>query len=216
MKKVFIFDFDGTFYSGERKFDKVKKDVDLNKRKFLSKLSDDEYELVCKENPKWFNVVTGKDIVKMLSELKKKYPNLDISIKDFCDWQNDFIYDVIIDYTQVVDSNFIKSLCESYPVYIVSNSSLKHINYYLNKLNISNNWFNEVIGNEFLEEDPSKKHYYKEIMNKENVDPHNVYVLGDSVDADLSPAINLGMNAFYINNANNIEIIVNSLINNEI
>ena len=45
---VFIFDFDGTFYSGEHKFDKVKENIDENKRIFLSHLSDDEYDLICK------------------------------------------------------------------------------------------------------------------------------------------------------------------------
>jgi len=32
--KVFIFDFDGTFYSGEHKYDKVKNRIDENRRSF--------------------------------------------------------------------------------------------------------------------------------------------------------------------------------------
>ena len=216
MKKVFIFDFDGTFYSGDHKFDKVKGNIEVNKRKFLSKLTDEEYELVCKENPRWLKAITGNDIVRCMTRLIKKYKHLDITIEDFYNWQNDFIYDIVLDYNQVVDSQFIKELCDNYPVYVVSNSSLKHIYYYLNKLNISESWFNRVIGNEFTKQDPSKQHYYKEIMEKENVYPHNVYVLGDSVESDLSPALHLGMNAFYVDNAKNISKIVSNLINNEI
>ena len=32
MKKICIFDFDGTFYSGEHKFDKVGKNIEDNRR----------------------------------------------------------------------------------------------------------------------------------------------------------------------------------------
>ena len=33
--RVAVFDFDGTFYSGEHKFDNVDKHISKNKRKFL-------------------------------------------------------------------------------------------------------------------------------------------------------------------------------------
>lgn len=216
MRKIFIFDFDGTFYSGEHKFDKVKKSIDDNKRKFMSKLNNEQYEIICKENPKWNKVITGNDIVKCMLDLSDKYPYWDISICDFYNWQKDFVYDIILDYNQIVDVAFLKELCEKYSVYVVSNSSLKHIYYYMKKMNIDKNWFNKVIGNEFKKEDPTKKQYYKEIMQQENVEPYEVYVLGDSVESDLAPARYLGMNAFYVDNPNHITKIINKIINNEI
>lgn len=216
MKKVFIFDFDGTFYSGEHKFDKVGKNIEDNRRKFLSHLSDEDYKMICDENPRWVNAVTGNDIIRCMTRLMKKYKELNITPDDFYNWQNDFIYDIVLDYNQVVDAEFMKYLCKNYSVYVVSNSSLKHIYYYMEKLNIDTKGFKSVIGNEFKKEDPSKGHYYKKIMEKENANPHNMYVMGDSVESDLSPALHLGMNAFYVDNANNIKIIVSSIINNEI
>lgn len=216
MKKVFIFDFDGTFYSGEHKFDKVKNNINDNKRKFLSNLNDEQYELICKENPKWLSAITGNDIVRCLTRLIKKYKNLNITIDHFRKWQNDFIYDIVIDSNSIVDTNFLKELCTNYSVYVVSNSSLKHIYYYMNKLNINEALFKKVIGNEFLKHDPTKQHYYQEIVEKEKAKPHQVYVLGDSVESDLTPALHLGLNAFYVDNANNIKKIVTKIINNEI
>lgn len=216
MKKVFIFDFDGTFYSGEHKFDKVKKNIEDNKRKFLSKLTDEQYQMICDENPKWISAITGNDIIRCMTRLMKKYKHLNITIDDFYSWQNDFIYDIVLDLNQTVDNNFIKQLCSNYPVYVVSNSSLKHIYYYMDKLNINTDWFNRVIGNEFKKEDMSKQHYYKEIMDKENAKSYNMYVLGDSVESDLTPALHLGMNAFYVDNAKNITKIVTSILENEI
>ena len=72
MRKIFIFDFDGTFYSGEHKFDMVKQNIDDNRRKFLSSLSDEQYKIICQENPRWINAVTGTDIVRCLRKLIKK------------------------------------------------------------------------------------------------------------------------------------------------
>ena len=45
---------------------------------------------------------------------------------------------------------------------------------------------------------------------------YNMYVLGDSVESDLTPALHLGMNAFYVDNAKNITKIVTSILENEI
>ena len=66
MRKVFIFDFDGTFYSGEHKFDNVKDDIEKNRRNFLPNLTDEEYELICKEYPRWNSACTGNDIVRCI------------------------------------------------------------------------------------------------------------------------------------------------------
>ena len=216
MKKVFIFDFDGTFYSGEHKFDHVKNDIENNRRKFLGNLNDEEYYKICEENPKWEKCITGNDIVRNLLKLMKLYPDKNISIDEFYNWQNDFIYDIVLDYNQVINKKFIKDLASKYPVYVVSNSSLKHIYYYMDQIDVDPTWFKKVIGNEFKPEDPSKEHYYKDILEENSDVPnHDFYVFGDSVDSDLAPAIHLGMNAFYVSNSSNIAKVVETVIESE-
>ena len=86
----------------------------------------------------------------------------------------------------------------------------------MEKLNVDTRLFKAVKGNEFKKEDPSKQHYYREILEKEEAKPYNVYVFGDSVESDLTPAIRLGINAFYVDNANNIKKLAYKVINNEI
>lgn len=211
-KKVFIFDFDGTFYSGEHKFDNVKAGIDKNRRKFLKNISDEEYELICKENPKWLDIYVGIDLVNHLKMFKQKYSYLNISPRDFYEWEKDNIDDVIIDYEQIVDVVFLENLCDKYSVYVVSNSSQKHLKYYMDKLNIDYSWFKKVVSNEFLEEDLTKEHYYKDILCEEGCNAHDVYVFGDSVIADLAPALHLGMNAFYVDNSTNIKKLVSEII----
>lgn len=215
MKRVFIFDFDGTFYSGEHKFDNVKGKVDLNKRKFLPNVSDEEYENICMKHSKWLDAFTGNDIVRCIYLFKRKY-GLDVSVEAFKEWQNTDLYDIIIDYNQIIDVDFIRDLANKYSVYVVSNSSINHLKYYMDKIGVNKDWFKRVYSNEFIESDPSKEHYYKEILNEEKCDSKDVYVFGDSVGADLSPALHLGMNAFCINNAKSIKSLVNRVLEYDI
>ena len=215
MKKVFIFDFDGTLYSGPHKFDLVRGNVDPNKRYFLKDVNDDEYFKICEENPRWEYIFNGIDIVNHINYFKEKYNNLDISLKYFIGWQNDFIYDIVLDNDQIVDLKFMKELCENNSVYVVSNSSLKHVKYYMNKIGVDFNWFKKVFANEFLESDPSKKHYYAGILSAEKCKVHDVYVFGDSVIADLAPAVHLGMNAFYVTNSAHLKDLVENVIPDE-
>ena len=55
-----------------------------------------------------------------------------------------------------------------------------------------------------------------ENWNKVVTPQDNVYVFGDSVEADLAPALHLGMNAFYVDNAININSLVNKVIEYDI
>ena len=98
--KILIFDFDGVFYSGEHKFDKVKECLDDNKRKFLPNLTDEEYETLVDENPQWLDAETGNKIVELLNILKNKYKNFNISTQAFIDWQNKSVYPIVIDENQ--------------------------------------------------------------------------------------------------------------------
>ena len=146
---------------------------------------------------------------------KNKY-GLNVSVKDFCEWQNEDLYDIIIDFDEIVDVDFIEKLCKKYPVYVVSNASYNHLDFYMEKLGIDKRWFKKVYSNEFIEEDPTKEHYYEEILNIEKCKSHNVYVFGDSVNADLAPALHLGINAFYVDNAKNICSLVSKILNYDI
>ena len=107
MRKVFIFDFDGTFYSGDHKFDNVARIIEKNKRSFLPDINDKDYKMICDENPKWNSAITGIDISKCIYSFKKKYPSLKFSMDAFCNWQNNNSYEIILDYKKIVDVEFM-------------------------------------------------------------------------------------------------------------
>lgn len=216
MKKVIIYDFDGTFYTGKHKFDLVADKVEKNRRKFLPDFTDEEYNEMVKDNPIWLEKTSGADIVDLIYMLKEKYPNKKINTLDFWNWQQQDRYDIVLDAEQLVDVEYIERLCEKYPVYIVSNSSPNHLSYYIQKLGLNETWFKEVISNRFEEFDRTKKHYYYDIMIKENVEPCDVVVIGDSKRNDLAPALLLNMNTIYVDDARVIPYVTNRFLCNDV
>ena len=47
-KKVIVLDFDGTLYSGKDIFKYVPEYIERNRRKVLNKVSDQDYEMICR------------------------------------------------------------------------------------------------------------------------------------------------------------------------
>jgi len=212
-KKVLIFDFDGTLYSGKNVFNNIPQYIHSNKRKFLPKISDSEYKKILKNNPNWNNPnLQGSSLVNEIYNLKKKYPHLDISIKDFLHWDNLEPDPIILKNAHLVDYIFMENLCKEYPTYIVSNSSTTHLEYYLKQLNLNKKWFKKVISNQFTIKDRTKKHYYETILTQENCEPKDVFVFGDSVKSDLVPAEKLGMNAIFVDDTDNLPTLIYSAL----
>lgn len=210
-KKVIILDFDGTFYSGEKVFSKLKNYIKSNQREFFPRLSDEEYDLIVKENPAWKDAYVGSEIVDGIYAFKKKYPEFDISIKDFLNWQNENPDPLNLKGANVIDADFVEALCKKYHVYVVSNSSPTHIEFYMQKFGINPDWFVQVVSNKFTFKDRTKKHYYENILEKENCKASNIYVFGDSVKSDLIPAQELNMNICHVTEVCELEAALKKL-----
>lgn len=204
-KKVVILDFDGTIYSSDHVFDKIDNFIVRHRREFLPNITDEDYAKIVKDYPEWKKTFAATEIVEYLYLFKKKYPEMQISIKDFYDWQDAHPDPLVLDDVKIANQKFLKELCEEFPTYIVSNSPLNHIEHYMKKLNIEPEWFKKIYSNHFIARDRSKKHYYEEIMKKEECKPKDVYVFGDSVQNDLEPAKELGINVCFVSKANRLK-----------
>lgn len=211
---VFIFDFDGTLYSGANVFKDIPSFIDKYRRSFLPNLTDEEYNLIVNKNPSWLTLTSGADIAEHIYLFMKKYKSFDIKINDFRKWELNVIEPININKDEVVSATFLKSLCKQYPVYLVSNSDIIHIKHYMKQINIDPSWFKSIICNQFIKKDPTKKHYYQDILNWENCEPKNAFVFGDSITSDIIPAEKLGINAFRITDSTKIASIVQDIIKN--
>ena len=146
----------------------------------------------------------GKAIVNELYSIKKDYPAYEIGTSAFWNHQNEEVYNIKLDNAKIVNHEEIEKIAKMYPTYIVSNSSPKHIYHYMDKFNIDKSVFKGIFSNRFIEEDPTKEHYYKDIMDLENVLPEQIYVFGDSDSSDLEPARRLSQNAFLSTDASKL------------
>ena len=191
---VLVFDFDGHLYSGEKIFEFVKDWVDAHRRQFFPNITDEKYEQLMKENPDFFDLESGKQITNHIYKMADDHPELNISTEAFWNCQNEEVYNINLDGAHFVDVDFLTEIQQMFHCYIVSNSSSKHILYYMDKIGINSTLFKRIISNRFEKEDRSKQHYYIEIAKEENIDYKNLYVYGDSYDADLKPAEELGAN----------------------
>ncbi len=214
MKKVFIFDFDGTLYSGENIFSQIPEFIDKFKRSFLPNISDNEYDLIIKENPSWLEIYSGQELANHIYSFIEKYPNFDISINAFRKWELNVIEPINIDKNETIDTIFLKKLCKENPVYIVSNSDIIHVKHYMKKLKVNPKWFKNIICNQFIKEDVTKQHYYKDILGYEQCEANQAFVFGDSYNSDILPAQKLGINAFLVKNVFEITKIIEEILNN--
>lgn len=212
-KQVIILDFDGTLYSNEHKFDLIPDLIKKNKRSFLPHISDDDYNKICEETPCWTSAIFSSEITQAITEIKSKYPHLPISTKDFSNWSNQSINPILIDPNQIVDLNFLQSLCKNYPTYIVSNSSHAHITHYMKKLGINPLWFQEILSNTFDEADTTKRPHYEYVAKKENIKTSQLYVFGDSKTSDLEPALKINANIGHIQDARLLPYVVKKALN---
>ena len=211
-RKVIILDFDGTVYSGEDIFCHVPEYIEKNRRRFLNKLSDVEFEKVCSENPDYMNAVSGAEICKQTYIMKEKYPTFNIDMKGFTDCQEAEVYNICLDNAHITSVEDIDEICSKYPVYVVSNSAINHIHFYMKKFGFDIGKFKKIFSNQFEEFDQSKKHYYEYIIKEEGILPSNLYVYGDSLKSDLNPAMELGANAYLSKDAHELKNLIFSTI----
>jgi len=145
--------------------------------------------------------------------LKKIYPNYH-SIKaifaylndnnmddsEFRDFYNRVVWDVRTDKTVFIEPNIIKKLSKYYPIYIVSDSSKKYLEFYLGEAKINKSWFAGIYSNTYDDETYSKIPVMKRVMNETGLKPNEIIMIGDSENSDINPAKLLGFQTRHIKN----------------
>ena len=113
-----------------------------------------------------------------------------------------------------IDSEIIEKLSEKYNLYIISNAPSTNIIRQLRDIaGINPNLFKEVLTNPHNKEDNTKAYVIKQIIAKENVNPDEVLMLGDNMEVDVIPAINIGVNAKLVKKLDEILPIINEAEN---
>ena len=143
--------------------------------------------------------------------LKKIYPNYhsikaifaylnDNNLDDtgFRDFYNNVMWDVRTKDTVFIKPKIIKELSKHYPVYIVSDSSKKYLEFYLKESKIDKSWFTGIYSNTYDDETYSKIPVMKRVLTETGLKPNEIIMVGDSENSDIKPAKLLGFQAKHI------------------
>lgn len=93
----------------------------------------------------------------------------------------------------VVNNDVLKNFSEKRVLYIVSNSSKQEIEAAASILGINLTYFKAILTNPYQGQDLSKKSMLNTILQAEQIEKHELLMVGDSLESDIKPAKQLGI-----------------------
>lgn len=195
MIKVIVFDFDDTLYTGDVWQNWTQYSARALREAFHH-LNDEQFQnLIKKHKINFEGHLSGKTVRDVM---RSELGNVN-KWKEFIE-QNDFQTD--FNKAKPINNAVLEELHKQYPLYIVTNSANRWVTKFGNHLGIRLNLFKKIFSNPFLQEDDSKTPCFKQILEIEGVEPDEVLMVGDSYEADIVPALALGMRAKWVKNCN--------------
>lgn len=204
--KVFIFDFDYTLYYGvDWAFW-----INLNKNYFnehYSYLTKKEKENLCK-------IVLGKKRIGNSEDLIKLLIYTEGSARSFLDFRNNLPFPEAKQKAKIVSQKELQKFRaqateKGGEMFIVSNSTIHEIKEFCEYHKFDLSIFDEIIVNDYKDNNFSKALYFRYIMEKCNVKSDEILVIGDSKKHDILPAKKLGMNYYQCKDGFTYEEIIN-------
>ncbi len=192
-KKVIIFDFDHTLYSGNIG---RKKNYAYNMlRNAFDELSNEQFDaLLSKHGVRNISKLTNDQVVDIVTKEGKDAMS---TVTPYLDSEDELIQ--VLQGGNVVDGMLFKDLlAKGYEIHIVSNSPNDSVRRNAEALGIRISGDIQIHGMPYLSifknfKKVSKLHRYREILESSRVAPSDCVVLGNDVVADVLPAMALGM-----------------------
>ena len=182
--KVVVFDFDGTLY----------KDIDWTGfseffidsiREMFPQLTKNQFEdMLARHN------VSSESVMEDIARVFKLEKN---STKQFVDFLDTIKFEGNFTKAKAFPKRLLEDLSQNYRLFILSNSSGPNIQFVSQKINLNLTPFEKILSNRFEVDDLSKTKKLKELLIELNISPNQVLMVGDSIENDLNPARNLGM-----------------------
>lgn len=161
-----------------------------------------------------------------LNFLYKKYPQYhllqfmfaflhDSGIDDsaFRKYNNENICEIRGENTIFINPQIIDELAKNYKVYIISDSSVPYLEFYLKHAKISKKNFQAILSNEYNDEGYTKIPMMKKVLQETGLKPGEIIMVGDSEKADITPAKLVGFQTYLVDHVSDTEKILQDLIN---
>ena len=203
--KCVILDFDGTLYS--------QGDWSNEPKLFGQFLVNKNYFPEC---------VTAEEKMAKLGEL---YPNYHIiqqmfaylhdnKIDDteFRKFNDDNICEIRCDEIVFINPHLIDSLSKSYKIYMISDSAIPYLEFYLDHAKIDKTKFEAILSNEYNDEGYTKIPMMKKVLTQTGLRSDEIIMIGDSEKSDIIPAKLLGIQTYHVVDVHDTEKILRKLV----
>ena len=197
--KCFIFDFDDTLYYNVS-WKQWNKERNEWVRNHFSDYSDKEFTELLQNVLSKKRIDSGQDIVKLFLKTEG-------SSKAYNEWR--YGKRIVLNEEgkkgEAIPKSELKKFREQCQrlggkMYIVSNSTKSDIRAFMEYYKIDHTFFEDILINDFPENDITKEHLYREILEKNKLEPDEVMVIGNSYKTDILPAKKLKMHTFLCKN----------------
>ena len=161
-----------------------------------------------------------------LEYLSKKYPSFHvlkfifaylhdngIDDSDFRKFNDENICEIRGKDTVFIKPEIISEIAKYYPIYIISDSSVPYIEFYLDYAKIDKNAFSGIFDNKYDDEGYTKIPMMKRVLKETGLKPEEIIMIGDSENSDIRPAKLVGFQTKHIHSVFDTEEILQEFIN---
>ena len=161
-----------------------------------------------------------------LKYLHKKYPTYHliqfifaflhengIDDSEFRKFRDNNVYEIRGADTVFINPKIISEVTKYYPVYIASDSSVAHIEFYLNHAGIDKSLFSGIYDNPYNDEGFTKIPMMKRVLKETGLKPDEIIMIGDNENADIKTAKLMGFQSKLVKSVFDTEKVLQEFVN---
>lgn len=204
--KCVVVDFDETLYSNGDW---------LNEDKFFGKYLEiedllSEFETLKEKVEFLEKKYPGYHIIKLIFAHLHENGIDDSGFREFIDKN---IYEIRKENTIFIRPEIVSEIAKYYKIYIVSDSSVSHLEYYLDYARIDKKAFSGIYNNKYDDEGYTKIPIMKKVLKETGLRSDEIIMIGDSENSDIRPAKLMGFQTKHIKSVSEVEELFQELIN---
>ena len=203
--KCVVLDFDGTLYSDGDWSNEPK----LFGKYLVEKNYLPEYETGDEKMAKLGQMYPNYHIIQQMFAFLHENG---IDDSDFRKFNNDNICEIRSKNIVFLKPEIIDRLSKNYKIYMISDSAIPYLEFYLDHAKIDRRKFEKILTNEYRDAGYTKIPMMKKILTETNLKPDEVIMVGDSEKSDIVPAKLLGLQTCHVKHVSETEKILNRLI----
>ena len=204
--KCIILDFDGTMYSNGAWLYEIEHFIGgfLDKNNILSecKTQEEKQTYLNKRYPQYH----------IMQQIYAYLHDSGIDDSEFRKYNQNNICEIRSTETTFINHEIISKIAKHYNLYMISDSAVPYLEFYLDYAGIDKNNFIKILSNEYTRGDYTKIPMMKKVLQETGLKPDEIIMIGDSEKSDIVPAKLMGFQTAHIEHVSDTEKLLNKLI----